>query len=309
MNKIPIAVVGGATASGKTGLAVELALALGGEVVSADSMQIYKYMDIGSAKPGIEEMRGVPHHMLDVVLPTQNFSVAEYAAAAHECIAGIASRGHLPIVCGGTGLYIESLIRDVDFGEQDTDEALRAELFEYAAENGNGALHDILAQCDPEAAAAIHENNVKRVVRAVEFFRTTGEKISVHQRMTRQKQSRYTYVLIGIDHDRGALYERINKRVDIMLETGLVTEVERLLGMGVKRENTSMQAIGYKEIAAYLYGECTLDEATEAVKLGSRRYAKRQLTWFRRYEDMKNLPYGCNLINEAVCAVKRGLEV
>ena len=301
MQKTKIIIIGGATASGKTGLSIELAKRLGGEVVSADSMQIYKYMNIGSAKPTHEEMQGIQHHMIDVVEPSQNFSVADYSAAAKECIADIAARGKLPIVCGGTGLYIESIINDIDFDDTTSDEAYRAELSAFASEFGNPALYERLVAVDPEAALKIHANNVKRVIRALEYYHTTGTKISDFQKGTKQKESTYDYKLITIEHDRAKLYERINKRVDIMMEQGLINEVQDLLSNhNVSATNTSMQAIGYKELVGYLNGEDTLDNAIEIIKQESRRYAKRQLTWFRRYPDLIQIPYGAGIIDKAI---------
>lgn len=288
MKKIPLIVVAGPTASGKTALAIDIAKSVGGEIVSADSMQIYKYMDIGTAKATPEEMAQCPHHMIDIIEPDCDFSVADYAKLAHSEIENIINRGNIPILCGGTGLYIDSVVNDVEFGENDVDYALRDELMTLAKDKGGETLIKMLAEFDPISANRLHPNNLKRVVRAIEFYKTTGVPISEHQAMTKLKESRYNAVSFMITHDREKLYERINRRVDIMLDEGLYDEVKLLLDMGYGTELNSMQGIGYKELALCIKGETTLAEATEAVKQNSRRYAKRQLTWFRR-NDKTNL--------------------
>lgn len=280
--KIPVVVVAGPTASGKTRLAIDIANSFGGEIVSADSMQIYKYMDIGTAKPTDEERRECVHHLIDFVEPDEDFSVAQYTELAHKVIYDIYSRGKLPVMCGGTGLYINSVIDDITFGEMESDENLRAELKEIAEREGNEKLIEILSEFDPISAARLHPNNVRRVIRAIEFYKLTGTPISEHQEMTKQTESRYNPVMFCINYERGILYERINRRVDIMISEGLIDEVGNLMKMGYTTDLNSMKAIGYKEIAEYIDGKCTLEEAIESVKQGSRRYAKRQLTWFRR---------------------------
>lgn len=280
--KIPVVVVAGPTASGKTRLAIDIANSFDGEIVSADSMQIYKYMDIGTAKPTDEERRECVHHLIDFVEPDEDFSVAQYTELAHKVIYDIYSRGKLPVMCGGTGLYINSVIDDITFGEMESDEKLRAELREIAELEGNEKLIEILSEFDPVSAARLHPNNVRRVIRAIEFYKLTGIPISKHQEMTKQTESRYNPVMFCINYERSVLYERINRRVDIMISEGLVDEVSRLMKMGYTADLNSMKAIGYKEIAEYIDGKCTLEEAIESVKQGSRRYAKRQLTWFRR---------------------------
>lgn len=284
--KIPLIVVAGATASGKTRLAIDTAKRFGGEIVSADSMQIYKYMDIGTAKPTAEERAECPHHLIDFVEPDEEFSVAQYTELAHSVIRDIYERGKLPVMCGGTGLYINSVVNDVTFGETEKDENLRRELAELAEREGGEKLIELLSEFDPVSAKRLHPNNVRRVIRAIEFYKVTGVPISEHQERTKRTESRYEPIMFCIDYDRAELYERINRRVDIMLKDGLADEVRRLAAMGYSRELNSMQAIGYKEMFAYLDGECTLEEAAESVKQGSRRYAKRQLTWFRRDERM-----------------------
>ncbi len=281
-NKIPIVVVAGPTASGKTGLAIELAKRFDGEIVSADSMQIYKYMDIGTAKPTPAEREQCVHHLIDFLEPDSEFSVADYTELAHRVIADIYSRGKLPVMCGGTGLYINSVINDVEFGETQSDEELRCELQNIANAEGNEKLIEILREFDPVSAARLHPNNVRRVIRAIEFYRTTGVPISEHQEKTKMIISRYDPVMFCIDHDREILYERINERVDIMMSEGLCDEVRRLMDMGYSSALNSMKAIGYKEMMDYFNGLCSLEEAVSAIKQNSRRYAKRQLTWFRR---------------------------
>lgn len=282
MNKIPLVVIAGPTASGKTRLAIDVAKQFNGEIVSADSMQIYKYMNIGTAKPTAAERAECTHHLIDFVEPDAEFSVADYTALAHKVIADITSRGRLAVMCGGTGLYIDSVVNDVPFGEQDTDYEMRKELNDLAEREGGERLLEILAEFDPVSAQRLHPNNLRRIIRAIEFYRTTGVPISEHQEMTKRIESRYEPVMFCINHTRDILYERINIRVDMMLEEGLADEVKSLMDMGYTKNMNSMKGIGYKEMMTYLNGECTLDEAVEAVKQGTRRYAKRQLTWFRR---------------------------
>ena len=300
MKKQPLIVVAGPTASGKTRLAIDIAKAVGGEIVSADSMQIYKYMDIGSAKPTAEEQSEVVHHLIDFLNPDAEFSVADYTEAAHSVISDIAARGKAPVMCGGTGLYINSVVNDVTFGETETDYKMRAELQKYADEHGNEALLEILAKIDPVSANRHHPNNVRRVIRAIEFYRLTGQTISEHQDLTKQTDGRYSPVMFCIDWDRQILYERINRRVDMMLREGLVDEVRRLVDMGYTKALNSMKAIGYKELIDYFNGECTYDEAVELIKKSSRRYAKRQLTWFRRDERIHWRRAEDNPLNHAI---------
>ena len=289
MNKIPLVVVAGATASGKTSLAINIAKKFSGEVVSADSMQIYKYMDIGTAKPTKEEMDGVVHHMIDIVTPDVNFSVADYCDMAHKVIEDIINRGKLPILAGGTGLYINSLVNDVTFEEAECDVTLRDELSKLAEKEGAVTLHNILKECDPVSAEKIHANNVKRVIRAIEVFRTTGERLSDHNEKSKEITSRYSPVMMEILWERDVLYERINKRVDIMMDQGLLEETKKLYDMGYTKDLTSMQGIGYKEMFEYFDGVWTLDEAVDKIKQYSRNYAKRQNTWFKRDERIVRL--------------------
>ena len=286
MIKPQIICVAGPTASGKTSYAIQLAKKLDGEVVSCDSMQIYKYMNIGTAKPTKEEMEGIPHHMMDFVDPRGNYSVADYVKDAKECIADIINRGKMPIVCGGTGLYMDSLISGIEFQGEKIDEKYRAELTEFAEKNGPEALHKILEEADGEAAEKIHPNNVKRVIRALEIIKSTGLTKTEADRCA-LKEPEYNAEIFAIDMNREVLYDRINRRVDIMMEQGLLTEVEGLLKMGIPKEATAMQAIGYKELISYFDGKCSVEEAIETIKRESRRYAKRQLTWFRRSSGIK----------------------
>ncbi|MBQ3425997.1 MAG: tRNA (adenosine(37)-N6)-dimethylallyltransferase MiaA [Clostridia bacterium] len=280
--KIPLIVVVGPTASGKTRLAIDIARAVDGEIVSADSMQIYKYMDIGTAKPTAAEREECPHHLIDFIEPDADFSVADYTELAHRTIADIASRGKNAILCGGTGLYINSVVDDITFGEGGTDYDLRNELKELAEKHGGEYMIELLSAFDPISAARLHPNNIRRVIRAIEFYKTTGVPISEHQEITRRTESRYEPIMFCIDYPRHTLYERINRRVDIMFESGLLDEVKRLCDMGYTAALNSMKGIGYKELISYFNGEYTLDAAKDAIKQGSRRYAKRQLTWFRR---------------------------
>lgn len=288
--KIPLIIIAGATASGKTALAIETAARFNGEIVSADSMQIYKYMDIGTAKPTAAERAAAVHHMTDFAEPDRSYSVAEYAADAHKCIADIVSRGKIPVMCGGTGLYIDAVANDLTFGETEIDYALRDSLRETAEKYGGEYLINMLAEFDSVSAKRLHPNNLKRVIRAIEFYKQTGIPISEHQEETKRRQSRYDALFFCVDWEREALYERINKRVDMMMADGLLDEVKRLRDMGYTRGMQSMQGIGYKEILAYFDGETTLDEAVDAIKQGSRRYAKRQITWFKRNAAIHHLP-------------------
>ena len=286
MEKIRTVSVLGPTASGKTGLAVRLAKALGGEVVSCDSMQLYRGMDIGTATPDMAEREGIPHHMFDIADPSEEFSAADYARLAAPVIADIAARGKLPILCGGTGLYRDALMRITDFMEGEADEALRESLYAYAREHGNAALHDRLRAVDPEAADAIHMNNVKRVVRAIEVYETTGRTKTETDRMQTAGDSPYDDApLILTFGDRALLYRRIEIRVDLMMEAGLEKEARDLLCSGRPVSRTAAQAIGYKEFLPYFRGECSLSDVAAEIKLATRHYAKRQMIWFRRYED------------------------
>ena len=280
--KIKILAVVGSTASGKTALSIALARALGGEVVSCDSMQVYRRMDVGTAKPTPEEMEGIPHHLLDFLEPDTPFSCAEYVSLAQQTVKEIHTRGALPLFCGGTGLYLDSLLRGGGFEETVTDPALRQSLLDYAAQNGNDALHRRLALVDPESAEAIHPNNLKRVIRALEIYETTGMTKTEADRRSREIPSPYDALVIGLRYrDRQILYDRIDRRVEEMLRAGLLEETHSLLEAGIfERNSTAAQAIGYKELLGHLRGEQSLEEAVEALKQATRRYAKRQITWF-----------------------------
>ena len=283
--RIPLIAVVGPTASGKTAAGVMLAKLYGGEVVSADSMQIYKGMSIASAKPTAEEMQGVPHHLIDFAQPSVSFSVADYVEMAKKTIDEIVSRGRLPILVGGTGLYINSLIDNVRYDSTCGVSQMRDKYYEYAEEKGAHALWEKLLAVDPETAALVHENNIPRVARALEVYELTGEKLSVHKVRSRAEESPYNACIIGLDfRDRAALYDRINKRVDVMIENGLVAEAEEFLK--IEGLHTANQAIGIKELKPYLDGEQTLESCIETIKMQTRRYAKRQLTWFRKRTDI-----------------------
>ena len=284
--KQPLVILTGPTAVGKTKLSIALAKAVGGEIISADSMQVYRRMDIGSAKIRREEMQGVPHHLIDVLDPKEEFHVVRFQALAREALSGIYERGRIPIVAGGTGFYIQALLYDIDFTENEENPGLRRELERLAKERGPEALHGMLQEADPEAAGQIHANNVKRVIRALEFYRLTGKKISRHNREQRGKDTPYEAAYFVLNDERGRLYERIDRRVDLMLEEGLLEEVKALRAEGCTREMVSMQGLGYKELLAYLEGECSLEEAVRILKRDTRHFAKRQLTWFRRERDV-----------------------
>lgn len=278
-----ILVIVGPTASGKTRMAVELAQRHNGEVISADSMQIYRTMDIGTAKPTKEEMGGIPHHMIDVADPEEDFSVARYVEMAARCVDDVLARGKLPIVAGGTGLYIDSLLSGRTFAPFSPDSALRGELEREMAEQGGQAMLEELSKVDPEAAARLHPNDHKRIIRALEVYRSTGKTITQHNRETQAIPPRYDALTIGLAfQDRQAMWRRIDQRVDEMVAAGLEDEVRRLLTSGISPKCTAMQAIGYKEFTQALSGEMTWQEAADVVKLRSRQYAKRQLTWFGR---------------------------
>ncbi len=285
-DKPKVLAVCGPTASGKTWLGVELALKYNGEIVSADSMQIYKGMDIASAKPTEEEKKGIPHHLMDFLDRDVTFSAADYVRLAHEKIGEILGRGKLPIIVGGTGLYIDSLLNNVNFSEMKNDEEYRKSLYDYAAENGNEALYERLVSADPEAAELIHMNNLVRVIRALEVIHVTGRKFSELKGESRLVESPYDSVIIGLNAaDRAVLYDRINKRVDIMVEMGLIEEARQLWQSSPMK--TAANAIGYKELIPYFENEMSLNECIEKIKQETRRYAKRQLTWFRRNDSIE----------------------
>ena len=303
MSNEKIIVIAGPTAVGKTDVAIGLCLALGTEIVSCDSMQIYKYMDIGSAKPTPEERAAAVHHMVDIIDPHDDFSVVRYRDMADRCIEDITGRGMTPIVSGGTGLYLDSLLYDLDFGgANEPDLEARRELYHIAEEEGPATLHDILESLDKDAAGRIHPNNVKRVVRAIEAA-TSGEPLDDFADVS-EREMRREAVLIGLRRSRPDLYDRIDRRVDIMIENGLEDEVRTLISMGLTADDPAMKGIGYKEMIAYLEGEYGFDEAVRLIKRNSRRYAKRQMTWLNRYKTMEWFSFeeynDTNVMTEAI---------
>lgn len=282
--KKPLIVIAGPTACGKTDLSIELAQKIGGEIISGDSMQIYKYMDIGTAKPAYEEMCGIPHFLIDEIYPDEEYNVMIFQKKAKEYMNDIYERGHIPIIVGGTGFYINALVYDNDFTEE-SGEGIREELYEIAEKEGPEKLHKMLAEVDPEYASEIHFNNVKRIARALEYYRLTGEKMSDHNREAKQKESPYNLAFFVLNMDRQKLYDRIDLRVDIMMKNGLEAEVRNLINMGYSPDLVSMQGLGYKEFIPYFNGEITLEKAVDDIKKYTRHFAKRQLTWFRRQTE------------------------
>lgn len=284
--KTPLIILTGPTAVGKTALSVKLAQKTGGEIISADSMQVYRHMDIGSAKIRPDEMRGVPHHLIDVLEPQEEFNVTVFQNMAKKAIGEIRSRGHIPILAGGTGFYIQAVLYDIDFTENAEETSVREALERTAEEKGAEYLHQMLKEVDPESAALIHANNIKRTVRALEYYMQTGQKISEHNEKERSRRSAYNACYFVLNDEREKVYERIDRRVDRMLSDGLVKEVQALKEMGCTRDLVSMQGLGYKEILGYLDGEYDLDRAVYLIKRDTRHFAKRQLTWFRRERDV-----------------------
>ncbi len=281
-----LVILTGPTAVGKTALSVALAKKIGGEIISADSMQVYRGMDIGSAKVTAEEMQGVPHFLIDEFDPAEEFHVVRFQEYAKRYIREIQERGHIPILVGGTGFYIQAVLYDIDFTENGSDHSYREELEALAKEHGAEYLHTMLASVDPASAEAIHANNVKRVIRALEFYQETGERISEHNEEEHQKASPYQFAYFVLNDARDRIYANIDYRVDLMLEHGLVEEVRRLQAQGCTRDMVSMQGLGYKEILDYLDGRCSYEEAVRVLKRDTRHFAKRQLTWFRRERDV-----------------------
>ena len=284
--KRPMIVLTGPTAVGKTKLSIALAKAVNGEILSADSMQVYRHMDIGSAKITPKKMQGIPHHMIDILEPWELFNVVVFKHRCEECLKDIYERGHIPIVAGGTGFYIQALLKDIDFTENEESTEYRTYLESLANEKGPEHLHDLLAKIDPDSAEAIHTNNIKRTIRALEFYHMTGEPISKHNYQEKQKESAYQSCYFVLNDERDRLYQRIEQRVDEMMAQGLEEEVKSLKEMGCTRDMVSMQGLGYKELLAWLDGEYTLEEAVALIKLNTRHFAKRQLTWFRREQDV-----------------------
>lgn len=284
--KKPLIILTGPTAVGKTKASIGLAKAIGGEIISADSMQVYRHMDIGSAKITKEEMADVPHYLIDVLEPEEEFHVVRFQQMAKAAMADIYSRGKIPIIVGGTGFYIQALLYDIDFTENEGDSVYREKLEALAKEKGAAYLHGQLAMVDPKSAEEIHANNIKRVIRALEFYHQTGQKISEHNERERQKESPYQFCYFVLNDRRECLYERIDQRVDQMIRNGLVQEVQTLKERGCTKQLVSMQGLGYKEIFSYLEGDCSLEEAVYIIKRDTRHFAKRQLTWFKRERDV-----------------------
>ena len=278
--KKPLIVIAGPTACGKTDLSINLAEKIGGEIISGDSMQVYKLMDIGTAKPTAEETRGIPHFLIDELYPDEEYNVMIFQKKAKEYMKVIYDRGHIPIIVGGTGFYINALVYDNDFTEEESS-SIRDELYRIAETEGKEKLHSMLADIDVEYAKSIHPNNVKRVARAIEYYRLTGEKMSEHNKSAKEKESPYNTAFFVLNMDRQKLYERIDMRVDIMMENGLENEVRKLIDMGYSPELVSMQGLGYKEFIPYFNGEISLEKAVDDIKKYTRHFAKRQLTWFR----------------------------
>ena len=287
MTKKPLIILAGPTAVGKTALSIRLAKETGAEIISADSMQVYRGMDIGSAKITKEEMAGVPHYLVDVLEPEEDFNIVRFQNMAKDAAAEIWSKGKIPLVVGGTGFYIQALLYDIDFTENDGDESYRRELEKKASdEQGALELYEMLRNTDPKSAQEIHPRNIKRIIRALEFYRQTGKKISEHNETQRQKESPYNYAYFVLNDERSRLYERIDRRVDLMMEQGLLEEVRALRERGVRKDSTAMQGLGYKELYAYLDGEYPLDEAVRIIKRDTRHFAKRQITWFKREKNV-----------------------
>ena len=291
MNGRPLVIIGGATGVGKSELSVKLAKRISGEVISGDSMQVYRGFDIGTAKITPGEMDGVPHHLIDILEPDQEFSVYEFKRLACEAMDEIYGNGHIPMIVGGTGFYIQSVLYDIEFTAEDPDSGYRKELEALAAEHGSMYVHDMLKEADPASAAAIHPNNLKRTIRALEYLNSNGEPISDHNAVQSMRTSPYNCAYFVLDRDRKTIYDRINRRVDMMIEEGLADEVRHLLESGISPDSAAMQGIGYKEITPYLKGEKTLDEAVYDLKINTRHFAKRQNTWFKREKDAIWLRY------------------
>lgn len=286
IEKKPLIILTGPTSVGKTSLSIQLAKAVNGEIISADSMQVYKTMDIGTAKITPGEMQGIPHYLIDELDPEEDFNVVKFQQLAKKYICKIYEKGKIPILVGGTGFYIQAVLYDIDFTENDSDTSYRKELEQLANERGEDYLHDMLKKVDPESAEAIHPNNRKRVIRALEYIRLTGDKISLHNANQRENESPYHFCYFVLNKNRAKLYETIDQRVDLMLQNGFVEEVKQLSKRGFQRNFVSMQGLGYKELLAYLEGETTLEEAVILLKRNTRHFAKRQLTWFKREKEV-----------------------
>ena len=301
MNNKPLVIITGPTAVGKTELSIELAKHINGEIISADSMQVYKGMDIGTAKITAKEMQGVTHHLIDVLEPTEDFNVFLFKNMAKKAIENIYSENKIPIIVGGTGFYIQAVLYDIEFSEGEQDNSYRDELRRIADENGPEFLHNMLHEVDPDAASSIHFNNVKRVIRALEFHKQTGEQISKHNTDQKQRSSPYDFLYFCLNDKRERIYSRIDARVDSMIENGLVDEVKRLMDEGCTADMVSMKGLGYKEIIEYLDGKITLEEAIYILKRDTRHFAKRQLTWFKHERDVTMIDYSCFADRKSAC--------
>ena len=284
--KKPLIILTGPTAVGKTELSIRLAESVNGEIISADSMQVYKHMDVGTAKITPEEMQGIRHHLIDILEPSEDFNVYLFKELAQKAIDEIYERGKIPVVTGGTGFYIQALLYNIEFEDTDADTEFRETMYRLAEEKGNEYVHDMLKEVDPVSAREIHYNNIKRVVRALEYHNQTGKRISEHNEEQKQNESPYNFLYFVPNDDRDELYSRINKRVDLMFETGLTKEVDRLIDMGCHRDMTSMKAIGYREFFDYYDGIADISQVRENIKTDTRHFAKRQLTWFRREKEV-----------------------
>ncbi len=284
--KKPLIILTGPTAAGKTELSLKLARIIGGEIISADSMQVYKYMDIGTAKITSDEMHGIRHYLIDELEPDEEFNVVRFKDYACGYMEEIYAKGKIPVIVGGTGFYIQAVLYNIDFKDNKEDTSYREELENLYKKKGASYLHEKLTEADPASAQAIHPNNVKRVIRALEYFRQTGSRISEHNEEQRNNESPYNFCYFVLNDDRKVLYERINRRVDTMMENGLLKEVEMLVSRGCTKDMVSMQGLGYKEMLAYLSGECSLEDAVYTLKRDTRHFAKRQLTWFKREKDV-----------------------
>lgn len=291
MKNKPLIIISGATAVGKTELSIRLAQMINGEIISADSMQVYKNFNIGTAKASADEMKGIKHYLIDELDADEEFSVYEFKIRAEKYINKILSEGKIPIIVGGTGFYIQSVLYGIDFSEEKSDAKYRQQLEDIAQEKGKAFLHDMLLQVDPVSARKIHENDIKRVIRALDYYHENKCPISEHNHMQQQKEAEYNHAYFVLNRDRQTIYDRINKRVDIMISSGLVEEVRSLIAGGISPDSIAMQGLGYKETVRYINGEISLNRLSELIKLGTRHFAKRQITWFKRERDVNWLNY------------------
>lgn len=291
MKNKPLIIISGATAVGKTELSIRLAQMINGDIISADSMQVYKNFNIGTAKASAEEMKGIKHYLIDELDADEEFSVYEFKIRAEKYINKILSEGKIPIIVGGTGFYIQSVLYGIDFSEEEPDTKYRQQLEDIAQEKGRAFLHDMLFQIDPVSAQKIHENDLKRVIRALDYYHENKCPISEHNYMQQQKEAAYDYAYFVLNRDRQTIYDRINKRVDMMISNGLVEEVRSLIAGGISPDSVAMQGLGYKETVRYINGDISLDRLSELIKLGTRHFAKRQITWFKRERDVNWLNY------------------